>query len=436
MNRELRAEILNEIKPNGIERAKIELIVDEVLRVVGNALKKSGYKCSLFVGGSFGKDTYLKGGSDIDVFARFDKSYEDSKISGFLNEALVLCGFNLKREKGSRDYFSFDFRGVKFELVPNRRIGKVSDMMNSTDVSPLHVEFLREKVLKNKRLCDEIRLAKQFFKAKGLYGAESYINGFSGHVIDILIAFYGSLEKLLVAAKNWGEETFIDINSFYSSFEVAKKKISSDKHSALFVVDPILKDRNASRALSFENYSKFLLVAANFDIFRERDFVVFNFDLHSIIKDSKRFAKQNNLRVFFYIFDLDTSIGSSDIIGSKLLKLSCKFDSFFKQRDFNVFKKEFFVDMKKEQSLFVFFFEKVELARVRRVLGPKVFMRDAVSSFLKKRDVFFVENDRLYSYEKRDVIRVDDVARFSLDDCFDMSSRDMSFLKKLRVIRY
>ena len=63
---------------------------------------------------------------------------------------LTKSKFNFKKQKGSRDYFSLEFkeRGfmLKVEFVPNRRIEKVTDVINSTDVSPLHVEFLKKKM--------------------------------------------------------------------------------------------------------------------------------------------------------------------------------------------------------------------------------------------------------------------------------------------------
>ena len=92
-------------------------------------------------------------------------------------------------------------------------------------------------------------MAKQFFKSKSLYGAESYINGFSGHVLDILISNYSSLQNLILQAKTWQEVTFIDINSQYRDFEQASETLNSDKLSNLIVIDPIIKERNAAKAL-------------------------------------------------------------------------------------------------------------------------------------------------------------------------------------------
>ncbi len=439
MDSKLRVKILNEIKSSPKEIILRKNIVDKFVKNLESSIKKVGYNCSIFIGGSYGKDTYLKDSSDVDIFVRFDKSYEDKDISLYLKDILDDVGIKYIKQKGSRDYYSCYIKEekleIKFELVPNRFVLDANDMVNSTDVSPLHVDFLKKKFSKNKNLSDEIRLAKQFFKSKNLYGAESYINGFSGHIIDILIAYYGSLDKLLLGAKSWGEDMFIDINNFYKDFKEAKKEIESDKLSKLVIVDPIIKNRNAAKALSDENYYKFLIIAQNFTNFSEYDFKVEKFDLVKTISSAKKFAKNSNVKAFFYIFDLELGERSEDIVGSKLLKLNNKLKKLFESYDFEVFKNDYFIDISKNQALFVFFFEKYSLASLRKIKGPYAYMSVAVKNFLADKSIYFIEENRVYAYEQRVFTRVEQVSKLDKKGCLELVGREVGFIKKIKIMK-
>lgn len=444
MDKDLRKQILNEIKVNDAEHSKRLDIVNDFINKLKNSAKKLKYDCKFFIGGSFGKGTYLKNSSDVDIFTRFDVKYEDNKISSYLKEILEYANIKFAKQKGSRDYYSYDFIDaksklkLKFEIVPNRYIKDIKDVkniVNSTDVSPLHVSFLKSKIKNNPNLQDEIRLTKQFFKSKKLYGAESYINGFSGHVIDILIAYYGSLEDLLIAGKNWENETFVDINKSYKNKEEALNILNSSKYSKLILIDPIIRERNAAKALSDDNYARFLLIAQSFDELRREDFKIINFNLSKTISGVKQFAKLNNLKYCCYTFKVELDDTTQDIAGSKLLKINSKFQKYFESFDFDVFKNDFFIDLNQEVCLFTFLFEKIELSSLKKIQGPFAYMTDDVLKFLSNKDYYFVENSRIWAYEKRDFTKVDDILKIDIEDCKKMLAKDISFIKSIKITK-
>ena len=318
----LKKKVLEMIKPTKLEE---ELFSDGVLKLkrkLKRAINSKGYKCEIFIGGSYGKGTYLKGKSDVDFFFRFDLNYKDSSLSNYLEDILNEAKLKFKKQKGSRDYFSGVYSprkyNIKFEAVPNYKIRKVQDSQNSTDLSPLHVKFVKDRIDKDSKLIDEIRITKQFFKAKKLYGAESYVHGFSGHVIDILVINYGSFEKLIEDAKTWEEGKVIDINSVYFSYEKIKKVFGEDKMSSLIVVDPIIKDRNAARAVSVDNYNRFLFEVNSINKLSITDFEEEKVDFNYAISKSSQFAKENNLERVVYRINFDIKNESEDIVGSKL----------------------------------------------------------------------------------------------------------------------
>jgi len=439
MDESIKNKVLSLIKPTESEHQDFEKVVLKLVRKIKKSAKKLDLKCDPVIGGSFGKGTYLKGSSDVDIFCRFDPSYEDSKLSSFLEIILVDAKVKYKKQKGSRDYFSGVFGSrefkITFEVVPNKKVDDVIATKNSTDLSPFHVDFLKSKIKDNVNLTDEIRLAKQFFKAKKLYGAESYINGFSGHVIDILIVKYGSLENLLEAARTWREKTYIDINEFYEDYEEAQPALGEDKESCLVLIDPIIKDRNAARALSDENYHTFLFVANNVKNLSFEDFVVETIEFADKIKESINFSKENNLKHIIYKLSFDAKNESEDIVGSKLKKLHKKLNVYFESFDFVIFSNEFYIDIKKGVCLLIFMFEKVTLPKVKILKGPKTFMNDAIDIFLKNRGEFFILDDRVCVYEKRRVLKVDEVYKLDFNDFEKMLARKINFVRRVKIYK-
>ncbi len=442
MDVKLKSEILEKIKPTETEHSIMQTEVDNILNQLKESAKQQKIDCTFYIGGSFGKNTYLKNSSDVDLFIRFDFKHKDNTLSEKAEQILKNTNIKYQKQKGSRDYFSFQIynkqlkKNINFELVPNYNITKQADVKkakNSTDVSPLHVEFLNKKAKTNSNLRDEIRLAKLFFKSKELYGAESYIQGFSGHIIDILIAKYGSLENLIKDAKNWEETKYIDINNFYKNEKEALKKIEKDKISKLIIVDPIIKTRNAAKALSNKNYNKFLFIAKTFESFTKSDFIVKKFNHHKTIKATKKFAKANNLKGLFYIFKIEHDYNTTDIIGSKLLKISGKLEKKFKDYDFRIFNNEFYLDLDKKVALFTLLFENDTVPKVKKIMGPKVYMKDALRNFIKNRTFFLLEEDRVYSYEQRKVTKLKQISALTKQDCEELLNKNVDFIKKIKI---
>ncbi|MFW6286154.1 MAG: SMODS domain-containing nucleotidyltransferase [Nanoarchaeota archaeon] len=442
MKNNLRKTILSNIKPNIENKKEKQDIVHILLKELNKQKKLLNYNCTFFIGGSFGKDTDLKDTSDIDIFAKFDTKYDDDKISNMLEKIIIKSKFQYSKQKGSRDYFNLEFKqkkfSIKIEIVPVLNIINPKLAKNSTDVSPLHVDFIKKKIAKNPNLKNEIRLAKQFFKSKKIYGAESYINGFSGHSIDILICYYNTLESLLNDAKTWKQRKFIDINNFYESYQSALIKIPSSKISSLILVDPILETRNAARALSVENYSKFLVIAKNFDELRESDFTITKFNLHKTIKSAKKIAKRNKLSNLFYVFNLDVNNhnNSQDIIGSKLLRLNSKLAHHFTEYDFQIFNNEFFIDFSQKTCLFVFFLEHKNIPKLKKIMGPFVYMDSAFHNFIKDKKYYFIKDSRVYSYQERKITNINQISNLTKEDCKKMLNKNVEFIKKIKIISY
>lgn len=305
-------EILERISPDAEEISSLNSSLDTVKSLIKDFAKKYGFSVEVVAGGSTAKGTFLKGNFDIDVFARFKDAGDISlmlekivtDISGELNVAV-------EKVHGSRDYFQFEYKGFFFEIVPVKFIDSLDKMENVTDMSPLHVFWVKNKL--TEKLAGDIRLAKQFCKACGVYGAESFINGVSGHVLDILIIEYGGFDNFIEAVSKWSGVTVVDPEKKHD--DVFKELNQAKLVSPLIVVDPIDPNRNASAALSKQRYDKLIKVCKNFLENSDNSFFEIKpFDLKSLQ------SKQINGELLFVVSCVPVD-GKKDVVATKILKV-------------------------------------------------------------------------------------------------------------------
>ena len=285
--------ILKKITPDKNEKKTVSDISKHFISKLSLKLKEG----KIILGGSVAKDTWIRGDADIDVFAIFNKKYSKDDISKILEKRLKEAKFSIKKIHGSRDYFQIKQGEYNFEVVPILDIKKAKDAKNITDVSPLHVKWVKSK---GKKILDEIRLTKAFCKANKLYGAESYIKGFSGYTLEILTVYYGSFEKLIENSKKWKGGLVIDIEKHYDGLNESKK-------SPLIVIDPVQNNRNTAAALSKEKFERFIEKAKEFSRNPNESF----FEMKSIDDEKLKGALVLGVKILK---------GKKDIIGSKLLK--------------------------------------------------------------------------------------------------------------------
>ena len=237
------------VKPSEKNERKLQRKVEKFLAKLDTKL----VGCVALPGGSFAKGTWIKDIHDIDIFVMFPKKLTSRNISDLLEKMIRKAFFFVKRIPASRDYFQVKKYGYLFEIVPVLKISTPQEAGNIMDVSPLHVKFVCEAIQKNPKLQDEIRLAKAFCKAANCYGAESYIRGFSGYVLELLTIKYGGFLNLVKAASKWRELSVITFNKKRDVL----KFLNPSKISPLIVIDPIQPGRNAAAALSKEKFLKF-----------------------------------------------------------------------------------------------------------------------------------------------------------------------------------
>lgn len=395
--RKMLDEVLNEIKPDSKFENEMFSRLNEIIAKINQGQK--GIKAIL--GGSGAKGTWLKS-FDADIFVLFDYGKfrnKSNELSDILEKILKKKFRNFIRLHGSRDYFQIKQSSFTFEIVPILKIQKAEQAKNITDVSPLHSRW----VLKHKNLRNDMKLAKQFCRAQNVYGAESYIRGFSGYVCEILTAYYGSFLNLMRNAAKWKDKAIIDAEKYYKGKDVFRLVNVSKLMSPLIVIDPVQKDRNAAAALSTEKFEAFKKAAKEFAKHPSKEFFIKK-DLMPIFLRRKSKGKK------LIIIKIGPLSGKTDVIGTKLLKIYEFFNVQLQKNGFRTIKAGWEWD-KKNEALFYLLFNKKPLPNNIEIEGPPARMKAHAENFKKIHKRTFVKNNKVFATEKRKFAAPEDMLR-------------------------
>lgn len=349
-------EVLERIKPSKEELTEIKDTLNLEIGFIKKRLGKLKIDADVFVGGSFAKNTLIrKDKYDIDIFLRFSNSNKEDLSQ--LAEKVLGKRKNVSCVHGSRDYFRINKNAkLYFEIIPVLKIKNSKEAENITDLSYSHVKYVNKKT--NQKILDEIMLAKAFCHAVGCYGAESYIRGFSGYALELLVIYYKSFLKFARVVSKMKEQVIIDIEKNYKNKQEVLMDLNSSKLSSpIVLIDPTYPQRNALAGLSVETFEKFkkscieFLKNPSIKLFEKQ-----KIDLDKI----KNKAKKNNNE--FILLEVKTRKQEGDIAGSKLLKFYKNFileiEKYFtiKNKGFNYSGKKsaryFFVVKSKKEIIF------------------------------------------------------------------------------------
>ncbi len=373
--------IKEKLTPSEEEKRRAYGIINEFMELLQSNLKEA----DVFLGGSFGKDTWLPGDSDVDLFVRFDKKYKGKRISDLLEDALRKIGIKYIKLHGSRDYFKVNYKGYEFEIVPILKIDNPKEYEVITDVSPFHVLYVKKKLEEKPELKGEIRLLKAFMKTIGTYGAESYVQGFSGYACELLIIYYGSFLNLLKEALNWRPKVIIDIEKYYKNKEEVFKKLNKHKlKSPIIIIDPVDPERNASASVSYEKFAKFILNAYIFLKKLEEEKIEYWFTRKKKTKEDF-LKKKEKLNVPMALFTVKGKGNNKDVVNTKILKFKEFLEKQLEIYGFKILDSEiiFQEDLEKEGYIAIYYYPK-ELPEYTLHEGPLPWIHPHFERFLEK----------------------------------------------------
>lgn len=402
-----------------IEFSKQELCeIDEEVDIFKKRLKKAigNKKIGVFIGGSYAKGTMLKKGKvDIDVFVIF--SEDDGNLSGKLKKVLLKSGFKFTTIHGSRDYFQVLIKGITYEIVPIYKINKASESKNITDISPLHVKWLLKKIVKKNSLAREIMLAKSFCYSQNCYGAESYISGFSGYALEVLVCYYGSFMNFLKNSRKWKidntKKIIIDPERYYKNEgEILKSINKSKQEGPIILIDPVQKERNVCAALNKKTLENFISIAKKFIKNPNESF----FTKKEI--DFKKWQAKKNV----FIIRAKTSKNKVDIAGAKLKKFFNFLVHESEKQGFKIIKREIDFDEDKLEAKLYMIVEKCGEIIVK---GPPTNIDKKFIKAFKKRWPD--------SYEKAGKLYAKTYCKFKDFDDFLKNLKKEDILKQMKI---
>lgn len=387
------SQVLEKINPDKEILKEINLSLKDFVNKFEKTTKSLKIKAEIFVGGSFAKKTLIKKREyDIDIFVRFDKKYKNDEISKLTSKILKkFSKFSVVH--GSRDYFKVKVKpNVYFELVPVIKVVNPKNAQNITDLSYSHVKYIRKKV-KSQKILDNIKIAKAFCYANKCYGAESYIRGFSGYSLELLVYHYKSFLKFVreMSKVKLKDKKVIDIEKAHKNKSHILMDINESKLlSPIILVDPTYKHRNVLAALSEETFIKFqkeckkFVKSPSIKSFEEK-----KTDIEKVKKDAKKKKYE------FILLEASTNKQKGDIAGSKLLKFYNHL-CYEISRFFYIKKKGFNYNDKKSARYFFVVKSKKELI----LAGPKKEDKSHIKKFKEAHKNTFTKGKKIYACEK------------------------------------
>jgi len=383
-------EILDQVRPKLKPTREDRVIEKKILRDIRASLKQAINEVhpglGVHLAGSLAKDTDLTKTKDIDFFVMFPKSVTPKTLE---KEGLEIGKKTLEKldceiqiSYADHPYTKGEYKGFIVEIVPCYRIGKNEKIKSAVDRTPLHTNFVKGKIAKNRKLAEEIRLLKMFMECSNIYGAEASVEGFSGYLCELLVIKYGSFLKVL--------SEFSDLDTAEPPFLITsldKKRIEPEKlkrrfkGSALIVIDPVDSERNVSAAVSVKSAKKFIELSRRFinspsmEYFKKKEVKpLADNELRGILKKRKN---------EFIIISFSTPDLPSETLIPQLSKSLDALSKSLMRKGFRVVKTGFWHS--KTNTLFLIELSASKLPKIESRVGPRYDPNDKnFKNFLKK----------------------------------------------------
>ncbi|MEC8997151.1 MAG: CCA tRNA nucleotidyltransferase [Candidatus Thermoplasmatota archaeon] len=236
---EILQEVLKRVRPGKKELARIGQLSQRLLDKAS-----SDSSVNPLIVGSVAKGTFLKG-ADIDLFLKF-KSGTDLKKEGLDAARKILPeGRELYAQ---HPYLRGEIDGVGLDVVPCYAIDDPANPISAVDRTPFHTEWVKQNIA---GMEDQIRLAKQFLKGAGAYGAGAAVGGFSGYLVEILCIKYLGFTNLLKEMSGWRPP-------------VKLGTVEGAPDSPIMLSDPVDKGRNVAAGVTLRGLGAAVLASKAF----------------------------------------------------------------------------------------------------------------------------------------------------------------------------
>lgn len=232
----LEQDLLDRITPTAGEQAAMEATAADLVRRLDAELRKEGVAGEATLQGSVAKGTWLRGSADLDCFLLLDPALPQDRLERVATTVGPRVLTASHRRYAQHPYLIGTFAGLQVDLVPAYRVATASAKMSAVDRTPFHTAWVR-RALAGKE--GHVRLAKKWMKGVGVYGAQTALGGFSGYLVEVLLARFGSFAGLIDWLAGDAKPRRIALGPDQVSDDVA----------CLVVVDPVDAARNCAAAV-------------------------------------------------------------------------------------------------------------------------------------------------------------------------------------------
>jgi tRNA nucleotidyltransferase (CCA-adding enzyme) len=390
-------------------------ISDQLLLQVKQILERARIEASVSVQGSFARDTWVSGDTDLDIFARFAPSMERNDWVQRVLPAIRkgLARFKVVERYAEHPFLEFFIDGIRVNVVPCYDVKK-GEWKSATDRTPYHTEFMNANLTDDLRV--EARLLKKFTRGIGVYGAEIKVGGFSGMLIDTLTLYYGTFVKTITEASSWNPNTLIEIGKPQTIIEQDKR----ERDAELVVIDPVDLNRNLASAVRVDKLWTF--VAAGRRLLQNPGLWFF-FPPTPAQKTRAQFAKRiGTMDKELLALAFRHPMLVQDVLWGQLQKLERSLVNVIRRGEFHVFRVGTWSNEKTDSAILLEV-DRSTLSEVRLQRGPPISKKEDTHSFLAKhlgaRDTArgpWVEGDRWVVEKHRREISISDLISASLRD--------------------
>ena len=405
---------------------------------VERILAESGFQGRVTLQGSFARDTWLSGETDLDIFARFPSSMERGEWTERVLPAIRkgLARFNVIERYAEHPFLEFHVDGTRVNVVPCYDVEK-GEWKSATDRTPYHTEFMNTNLTPELRL--EARLLKKFARGIGVYGAEIKVGGFSGMLIDTLALYYGSFMESIRQTSSLTPGTLLEIGKPPTVLDMKKREPGVD----LVVIDPVDPDRNLAAAVRPERLWSF--VAAGREFLRGPEIRYF-FPPQFTRKTNPQFAERiraSGRELSAIVFKHRTLV--PDVLWGQLMKLEKSMVELMDREDFHIYRSTIWSDEKIESAILLEA-DRAVISSVKMQTGPPVSKKEDSQSFLQRhlgaRDTArgpWIEGDRWVVEKKRRICTIAELVKASLrEEAYGLTIPKQigeSFPRTVRVLR-
>lgn len=377
---------------------------------VEQILAQSKIQATVSLQGSFARDTWVSGETDLDIFARFSPTMDREEwVQKVLpNIRKRLSQYRVIERYAEHPFLEFHVEDVRVNIVPCYDV-RQGEWKSATDRTPYHTEFMQKHLTEELRL--QARLLKKFAKGTATYGAEIKIGGFSGMLIDTLVLYYQSFMETLRNASSWNKGALLEIGR---PERIAPSK-EKDPNVDLVVIDPVDPNRNLAAAVRPDKLWSF--VAAGRQFLRNPGLRYF-FPPEFKPRTRQQFAKRiDDTSHELLAITFKHPVLVPDVLWGQIMKLERSLIDAMAREEFNPRRSALWSDEKSESAILVEA-DRTVLPALKLQKGPPVSNAVDSSSYLKKhlnsRETVrgpWVEGDRWVVEKKRRVSSIGELIK-------------------------